>query len=91
MVPQWSTREAIMATITVKNIPDDLYENLKLSAGANHRSINREVIACIERAVQSRRVDPEVVLARARELRDKIGGRPITDAEFTRAKNKGRP
>jgi antitoxin FitA len=84
-------KEAHVATITVKNIPDDLYQDLKQSAGTNHRSINREVIACIERAVRTRRIDPELVLARARELREKIGGRPITDAEFTRAKNKGRP
>ena len=40
-----------MPTITVKNIPESLYENLRESAGANHRSINREVIACIERAL----------------------------------------
>ena len=80
-----------MATITVKHIPDDLYQDLKRLAGANHRSINREVIACIERAVRGRRIDPEIVLARVRELRKLTQGHPITDAEFTRAKRAGRP
>ncbi len=37
-----------MATITVKKFPDELYDRLKQSAGANRRSINSEVIVCIE-------------------------------------------
>ena len=35
-------------TVTLKGIPDDVYERLKASASANHRSLNSEVIACIE-------------------------------------------
>jgi plasmid stability protein len=80
-----------MATITVKNIPDELYEDLKQSAGVNRRSINREVIACIERVVRGQRSDPEVVLARARELRELTRRHPITDAKLTKAKGAGRP
>ncbi|NBD34139.1 MAG: Arc family DNA-binding protein, partial [Cyanobacteria bacterium] len=30
-------------TITVKNLPDDIYERLKEAAKANQRSINSEV------------------------------------------------
>ena len=41
-----------MATMTIKNIPDELYEELKQRAAANRRSINNEVIVLIERAVQ---------------------------------------
>jgi antitoxin FitA len=80
-----------VATITVKNIPDELYEDLKLSAGANHRSINREVIACIERVVRGQRTDPDAVLARARELRELTRRHPITNAQLTKAKRAGRP
>ena len=80
-----------MANITVKNIPADLYEHLKESAGANHRSINGEIIACIERAVGSQRIDVEAILAEARQLREKWKGPPITDAELTEAKRAGRP
>jgi plasmid stability protein len=79
-----------MPTITVKNIPDDIYERLKEVAGANHRSINREMIVCLERALGGRKIDPEAVLARARHLREMTGRRPATDAQFTKAKTAGR-
>jgi plasmid stability protein len=79
-----------MATITLKNVPAELYAQLKESAGVNHRSINREIIACIEQAVGSRRIDPEVALARARQLREKWRGPTITDDQFTEAKRAGR-
>ena len=79
-----------MPTITVKNIPADVYERLKQSAEANRRSINSEVIVCIERAVRSHRIRPEEMLARARKLREKTGDYLITDDEFTQAKIAGR-
>jgi antitoxin FitA len=44
MEPFWVNT---MTTITVKHIPDALYERLKLTAKTNHRSINSEIIACI--------------------------------------------
>ncbi|HEY64819.1 MAG TPA: Arc family DNA-binding protein [Caldilineae bacterium] len=80
-----------MPTITIKNIPDALYERLKRRAQMNRRSINSEIIVCLERALYSQRVDPEALLARARQLRQKTAGHIITDAEFTRAKTEGRP
>jgi plasmid stability protein len=80
-----------MPSITVKNVPEELYERLKLSAQANRRSINSEIIVCIERAVSSERVEPEVVIARARELRDRTAEYRITDEEFNSAKADGRP
>jgi antitoxin FitA len=83
--------EYAMPTITVKNSPVDIYEKLKRAAEINHRSINSEVIACIERAVGSREIDPEVVLANARRLRAQVSGPPITDLELARAKTAGRP
>ena len=79
-----------MPTITLKNIPPDLYEHLKQSAALNRRSINSEVIVCIERALRSRRINPETVLARARTLREKTIAYPITDDDFTEAKTAGR-
>ena len=63
-----------MANITVKNIPADLYEHLKESAGANHRSINGEIIACIERAVGSRKIDVEAVLAEGSPVAREVEG-----------------
>ena len=36
---------AIMPAVTVKNLPDDLYQRPKTNAQAHHRSINGELIA----------------------------------------------
>jgi plasmid stability protein len=80
-----------MATITVKNIPAELYERLKAAAQADRRSVNSEIIICIEQAVAAHPVEPEAMLARARRLRQLTAGAPITDADFNQAKAAGRP
>jgi antitoxin FitA len=79
-----------MPTITVKNIPDDLYERLKQLAKVNRRSINSEIIVCIERSVYSHSLDPDEVLAKARILREKTSQYPISDEELNQAKTSGR-
>jgi plasmid stability protein len=79
-----------MATVTVKNIPDELYERLKAIAEINRRSINSEIIVCIENAVTSRRINPDEVLENARRLRQLTAGHRISDEEFNQAKAEGR-
>jgi len=79
-----------MPTITVKNIPPDLYERLKQAAQAHRRSINSEIIVCIEQAIGHRKVDPEATIAQARKLREKTAEYRITDKEFAQAKAAGR-
>ena len=79
-----------MPTITIKNIPNTLYEDLKQVAVGNHRSINSEVIVCLERALGARKIDEEEVLHRARRLRELTCGWPISNAELTKAKRAGR-
>jgi len=51
-----------MLALTVKNIPQELYERLKQSARVKHRSINSEVIACLEQTLFARKASPEDVL-----------------------------
>lgn len=80
-----------MPTVTVKNIPVEVYEKLKRAAEISHRSINSEIIACIEQAVGSQEVDPNLLLANARKLRTKTANHPITDRELAQAKAAGRP
>jgi len=80
-----------MPTLTIKNIPEELYARLKQQAEINRRSLNSEVIMCIERAVSPHRVDTEELLRRARRLREKSAQYTITDHEFTAAKRAGRP
>jgi predicted CopG family antitoxin len=80
----------MMATITVKNIPDDVYELLKENAKENHRSVNSEIIIAIKMAVMRRRVDVDAVLEGARQTRELTAHYVITDEELTKFKNEGR-
>ncbi|MBN1362115.1 MAG: Arc family DNA-binding protein [Sedimentisphaerales bacterium] len=79
-----------MPTITVKNIRAELYEKLKRVAAINHRSLNSEIIAWLERAVCSQQVDPDRLLAQARRLRAETPAHPITDRQSIHAKRAGR-
>jgi len=80
-----------MPNVTVKNIPDGLYERLKASAETNRRSLNSEIIVCIERAVGCRPIDPDASLGSARRLRLLTAKHPVTDKAFNQAKSAGRP
>lgn len=80
-----------MPSLTVKNIPDDLYVLLKRSAEMNRRSLNSEILVCIEKAVRSTRIPPEEMIARARQVRELTAHYTISDEEFNKAKREGRP
>lgn len=80
-----------MATITIKNIPDDLYAELKLVAAHNRRSVNSEVIISIERAVRSSRIEPDELLEKIRVLREATVVYTLTDDILDNAINEGRP
>jgi plasmid stability protein len=79
-----------MPNITLKNIPEELYALLKQSAEVNRRSLNKEIIACIEQAVSSQPLDTEAFLARARSLREAAQAYRLTDEEFDQAKREDR-
>ena len=79
-----------MATVTVKNIPDELYDRLKSVAEINRRSINSEIIMCIENTVISRPLNLDEVLENARQVRKLTAGHLIGDEEFNKAKKEGR-
>ena len=80
-----------MPTLTIKNIPEELYALLKRRAEINRRSLNSEVIVCLEQAVGVHRAVPEDYLARARQLREKTAHYLIDDDAFDAAKRRGRP
>ena len=56
-------------TLTLKNIPDEVYDRLKHSAELNRRSMNSEAIVCLESALLPNKLTPAQRLARARALR----------------------
>ncbi len=80
-----------MPALTIKNIPDDLYARLKEAAQAHHRSLNSEILYCVERTLGSHKIDVSEHLTVARALRAKTASNPLTDDELNAAKNKGRP
>ena len=80
-----------MASVTIKNIPDELYEQLKESANAHHRSINSELIVCLERVLMPTKVTAAERLATAKELRNRVNAKRIDAAELDSAKRAGRP
>jgi antitoxin FitA len=79
-----------MPTVTVKNIPDNLYDYLKQTASLNHRSVNSEIIVCLERTLRSQKISTEATLTRARHLRERTSHYPLSDAKFATAKTAGR-
>lgn len=80
-----------MPNITLKNIPDELYNKLKTSAQVNHRSLNSEILVCLEKTLDTHRVSLSERLAIARKLRQKTAHAPITEQDWNEAKSQGRP
>ena len=58
-----------MPSLTLKDIPAVLHEQLRQRAVRNRRSLSQEALACLEQATAGERVDPDQLLARARRLR----------------------
>ena len=79
-----------MPALTVKNIPETLYNRLKEAASAHHRSINSELIHCLEQILLPKRVSPSEHLKRARELRHGIEANLVDADDIQSAINKGR-
>lgn len=80
-----------MATLTIKNLPNQLYERLRAQARRHRRSINSEAIVCLEQVLVSRRTDPEADLEKIRRLRQEMVDVYVTDSDLQAAKNEGRP
>ena len=72
-----------MATLFVKDFPDDIYEALKDRARANRRSLAAEVRFLLQQALPPRRSQKEVAEA-VRRFREKIAreGRGIPTAQI---------
>ncbi|MBI3165825.1 MAG: Arc family DNA-binding protein [Chloroflexi bacterium] len=83
--------EETMATITIKNVPEEIYAKIKIQAKANHRSVNSEIISIFEHAVQKRTPDDvQAILERARKVRELTANYSVGDEEITRWKKEGR-
>lgn len=79
-----------MATLTVKNIPDELYGNLKSKAHLHHRSINSEVIVCLEKALGATKRNTAKILKAAELSRKKAANLFVKDKELKEIIRRGR-
>jgi plasmid stability protein len=79
------------ATITLKNIPAEVYDSLRRAAVAHHRSINGEAIACLELVLLPNRARTDEHLARARQIRESLKGKIFEAADIAQAIEQGRP
>ena len=89
MVPFRNHGGSLMKNITVKNIPEGIYERLKEAAETNHRSLNSEIIARLEAQVLPRRTASEQ-LAAIRATRSRLTQTTFDHEVIDRAKREGR-
>jgi len=64
---------------------------LKEAARTHRRSLNSEILYCVERMLAPYRLDVSDHIANARKLREKTAAYTLTDELLNAAKNDGRP
>ncbi len=79
-----------MVTLTIKNVPPEIYERIKIQAKNNHRSINGEVISIIEQALSIPPLDIKETLERTKKIRELTAHYVITADEIEKFINEGR-
>ena len=79
-----------MVSITIKNIPQELYEKLKITASLNHRSLNNETINCLESVLMPQQLSVADKLLRAKRIRTKLGNAVFDPDEIKNAIEEGR-
>lgn len=77
-------------TLTLKNVPDAVYERLKAAAAVNRRSLNSEAIVCLETVLTPERISPAERIKRARELRSALPQAAYDAADIDTMKREGR-
>ncbi|MFM2344122.1 MAG: hypothetical protein RLZZ210_732 [Pseudomonadota bacterium] len=77
-------------TITLKNIPDDIYACLKQVAKAHHRSLNNEIIACLESVLMPKKIDTNSTIERIRGIRKNLHTKEFDEQQINQAIDDGR-
>ncbi len=77
-------------TLTLKNIPETVYERLKVAAQIHRRSLNSEAIVCLETVLLPTAIAPEERLARARTLRATLAPQKFRARDIDALKREGR-
>ncbi|MBF0263786.1 MAG: Arc family DNA-binding protein [Gammaproteobacteria bacterium] len=79
-----------MPALTIKNMPDELYNELKSVASKHHRSINSEVIVRLKQSVFPDKISPNQFLANIQHLRSTIKDNVLTAEDIDKAIEDGR-
>ncbi len=78
-------------TLTLKNLPDEIYKRLKASAVTHRRSLNSEAIVCLESVLLPGRLPVDERLARARRFRAALKPGTFKASKIDSIKREGRP
>lgn len=79
-----------MATITLKNIPTNIYNRLKMLAKLNHRTLKGEILYNLESVMGTSKDNSEGLRLKIKKLRESVNGE-ISPEEIEKAINEGRP
>ena len=78
-----------MPSLTLKDIPKRLHQQLKERAARHRRSLSQEALACLEQMVAAQPVDAAAVLRKARAERAQV--KPIRQRDLDAWLREGRP
>ncbi len=78
-----------MASITLKNIPKFLHLEIKKRAEVHRRSINSEILTCLERFLGFKESEPEDIFEQAERIRKGVKGF-LTQEMLDQYKKEGR-
>jgi hypothetical protein len=80
-----------MATVTLKNVPQELLAALKEQAAQNRRSLNQEALLRLESSLGAPRPSSADKVKVMRRIQRRLAAvKPVTDAFLDRAKGEGR-
>lgn len=80
-----------MATLTIRNVPDDLYERLKALAKRNRRSLNQEAIQRLALSTTDVREATDDKNQRLASFRASLPKLTHSSEDIDRWKREGRP
>jgi plasmid stability protein len=80
-----------MATLTLRNVPDELVARLKARAKRHRRSLNNEAIVCLEAGLGAEVPSVDEELVRIRTLRESLGPHTFDPDDIDAFKREGRP
>ncbi len=66
-----------MASLQIRDMPDDLYESLKVKAEKDHRSLAQQAIILLDQALKAGRSDSSRRMEALKKIRSKKVGNKI--------------